>query len=198
MKQTKGRAEDALHATPRRCRRGHCPRWWHGSVAGHSHGEEGGRGTDRRRACFGAEIIIWPWKSRPASSPRITGEDGRCHRRRDPHPGREVAEHRLQRQHAETTSTCSREGIVDPTRVTKSALNNAASIASLMLTTEVMITKIDEDEPANKVQGSDPLRGLRRAWVPSAAPDSPKRGVVEPPEGSECSPRAPPLQTPGR
>jgi chaperonin GroEL len=37
-----------------------------------------------------------------------------------------------------------KEGIIDPTRVTKSALQNAASIAGLMLTTEVMITKIDE------------------------------------------------------
>jgi chaperonin GroEL len=45
-------------------------------------------------------------------------------------------------------------GIVDPTRVTRSALMNAASIAGLMLTTEVMITKIDEDEPGNKVQGA--------------------------------------------
>ncbi|HBI46102.1 MAG TPA: molecular chaperone GroEL, partial [Planctomycetales bacterium] len=45
-------------------------------------------------------------------------------------------------------------GIVDPTRVTKSALTNAASIAGLMLTTEVMITKIDEEEPANKVHGA--------------------------------------------
>ncbi len=45
-------------------------------------------------------------------------------------------------------------GIVDPTRVTRSALTNAASIAGLMLTTEVMITKIDEDEPGNKVQGA--------------------------------------------
>jgi chaperonin GroEL len=38
-------------------------------------------------------------------------------------------------------------GIVDPTKVVRSALQNAASIASLMLTTEVMITKIDDDEP---------------------------------------------------
>ena len=38
-------------------------------------------------------------------------------------------------------------GILDPTRVTRSALQNASSIASLMLTTEVMITKIDEEEP---------------------------------------------------
>ncbi len=45
-------------------------------------------------------------------------------------------------------------GIVDPTKVTRSALQNAASIASLMLTTEVMITKIDEDEKGNKVQGA--------------------------------------------
>ena len=45
-------------------------------------------------------------------------------------------------------------GIIDPTRVTKAALTNAASIAGLMLTTEVMITKIDDDEPGNKVSGS--------------------------------------------
>ena len=45
-------------------------------------------------------------------------------------------------------------GIVDPTKVTRSALLNAASIASLMLTTEVMITKIDDDEPRNKVAGA--------------------------------------------
>ncbi len=44
-------------------------------------------------------------------------------------------------------------GIVDPTKVTRSALQNAASIAGLMLTTEVMITKIEE-EPGNKVQGA--------------------------------------------
>ena len=45
-------------------------------------------------------------------------------------------------------------GVIDPTKVTRSALNNAASIAGLMLTTEVMITKIDEDEPKNKVAGA--------------------------------------------
>jgi chaperonin GroEL len=45
-------------------------------------------------------------------------------------------------------------GIVDPTKVTRSALQNAASIAGLMLTTEVMVTKIDEEEPKNKVAGA--------------------------------------------
>ncbi len=45
-------------------------------------------------------------------------------------------------------------GVIDPTRVTKSALMNAASIAGLMLTTEVMITKIDDEKGAEKVVGA--------------------------------------------
>jgi chaperonin GroEL len=45
-------------------------------------------------------------------------------------------------------------GIVDPTKVTRSALQNAASIAGLMLTTEVLVTKIDEEEPGSKVHGA--------------------------------------------
>ncbi len=47
-------------------------------------------------------------------------------------------------------------GIVDPTKVTRSALQNAASIAALMLTTEAMITNIkdDEKENARRVEGS--------------------------------------------
>ena len=45
-------------------------------------------------------------------------------------------------------------GILDPVRVTRNALQNAASIAGLMLTTEVMITKIDEDDKKSKVSGS--------------------------------------------
>jgi len=47
-------------------------------------------------------------------------------------------------------------GIVDPTKVTRSALQNAASIAALMLTTEAMITNIKDDEKENaaRVEGS--------------------------------------------
>jgi chaperonin GroEL len=48
-----------------------------------------------------------------------------------------------------------KQGIIDPTVVTRSALTNAASIAGLMLTTEVMITKVEEeDEKTNKVAGA--------------------------------------------
>ncbi|EZQ10300.1 MULTISPECIES: chaperonin GroEL [unclassified Acinetobacter] len=39
-------------------------------------------------------------------------------------------------------------GILDPAKVTRSALEHAASVAGLMLTTECMITEIPEDKPA--------------------------------------------------
>lgn len=38
-------------------------------------------------------------------------------------------------------------GIIDPTKVTRTALQNAASVASLMLTTEVMVADIPEEKP---------------------------------------------------
>ena len=45
-------------------------------------------------------------------------------------------------------------GVIDPTKVTRSALTNAASIAGLMLTTEVMITKLDEEDGKKAVTGA--------------------------------------------
>ncbi|MCR4862671.1 MAG: chaperonin GroEL [Ruminococcus sp.] len=39
-------------------------------------------------------------------------------------------------------------GIVDPTKVTRSALQNAASVASMVLTTESLVAEIKEDTPA--------------------------------------------------
>jgi chaperonin GroEL len=41
------------------------------------------------------------------------------------------------------------EGILDPTKVTRLALQNAASIAGLMLTTEVMVAEAPKDEHAH-------------------------------------------------
>lgn len=39
-------------------------------------------------------------------------------------------------------------GIVDPAKVTRSALENAASVASMLLTTEAAVVEIQEDKPA--------------------------------------------------
>jgi chaperonin GroEL len=42
-------------------------------------------------------------------------------------------------------------GIIDPTKVTRSALQNAASIAALMLTTSVMVAELPEEEKGPKM-----------------------------------------------
>ena len=39
-------------------------------------------------------------------------------------------------------------GILDPTKVTRTALHNAASVASLLLTTECMVAEAPKDEAA--------------------------------------------------
>jgi chaperonin GroEL len=44
-------------------------------------------------------------------------------------------------------------GIIDPTKVTRTALQNASSIAALMLTTEALVTEIPEKEPTPKMPG---------------------------------------------
>lgn len=44
-------------------------------------------------------------------------------------------------------------GIIDPTKVTRVALENAASVAGMLLTTECVITEIKKDEPAMPPMG---------------------------------------------
>jgi chaperonin GroEL len=39
-------------------------------------------------------------------------------------------------------------GIIDPTKVTRSALQNASSVAAMVLTTESLVTDIPQPEPA--------------------------------------------------
>ena len=52
-------------------------------------------------------------------------------------------------------------GIIDPTKVTRSALQNAASVAGLMLTTEVMITELpEEDKKMPAMPGGGGMEGM--------------------------------------
>jgi chaperonin GroEL len=51
-------------------------------------------------------------------------------------------------------------GIVDPTKVTRTALQNAASIAGLMITTECVITDIKEESPAPPMPGGGGMGGM--------------------------------------
>jgi len=51
-------------------------------------------------------------------------------------------------------------GIIDPKKVTRSALLNASSIASLMITTEAIITDVPEEEKAPGMPGGMPPGGM--------------------------------------
>jgi chaperonin GroEL len=153
MKQTKGRVEDALHATRAAVAEGIVP----------------GGGTALLRCVpiieafseklkgderIGAEII-----ARALSKPiRIIaencGEDGAVIADEVTSRGEKSLNIGYDANTGEYVDMF-KQGIIDPTVVTKSALTNAASIAGLMLTTEVMITKIEGDEKkSGKVSGA--------------------------------------------
>ena len=51
-------------------------------------------------------------------------------------------------------------GVIDPTKVTRTALQNASSIASLMLTTEAMVAEIPEKKPAPMPGGHGGPEGM--------------------------------------
>lgn len=55
-----------------------------------------------------------------------------------------------------------KEGIVDPTKVTRSALQNAASVAAMVLTTEATVTDLPKDDEANPQMagGGMPMGGM--------------------------------------
>ena len=66
-------------------------------------------------------------------------------------------------------------GVIDPTKVVRSALQNAASIASLLLTTEALVCEIPEDKAEPGMGGgmggraaecTEPVRRSIPVWGP--------------------------------
>ena len=51
-------------------------------------------------------------------------------------------------------------GIIDPTKVTRTALENAASVAGMILTTECALVDIKEDAPAMPPMGGGGMPGM--------------------------------------
>ncbi|MDI3514860.1 MAG: chaperonin GroEL [Rhodocyclaceae bacterium] len=51
-------------------------------------------------------------------------------------------------------------GVLDPTKVTRTALQNAASVAGLMLTTDCMVGELAEDKPAGGMPGMGGMGGM--------------------------------------
>src|SRR4029453_1317683 len=51
-------------------------------------------------------------------------------------------------------------GVIDPTKVARTALQNAASMAGLLLTTEAIVVEKKEDKPAPAAPGGGGMGGM--------------------------------------
>jgi chaperonin GroEL len=153
MKQTKGRVEDALHATRAAVAEGIVP----------------GGGTALIRCVpvvealaeklkgdekVGAEIVARALQKPLRTIAENCGQDGAVIAEEVAIRGEKNPAIGYNANTGEYVDMF-KAGIIDPLVVTKSALTNASSIAGLMLTTEVMVTKIEEDDKkSNKVAGA--------------------------------------------
>ncbi len=152
MKQTKGRVEDALHATRAAVAEGIVPGGGTAllrCVPVVEQLAEKLKGDER----IGAEIVSKALEKPVRTIAENCGKDGAViadevasRGEKNPNVGYDA--------NTDDYVDMFKAGIVDPTRVTRSALQNAASIAGLMLTTEVMVTKIDEDDKKSRVAGA--------------------------------------------
>jgi chaperonin GroEL len=152
MKQKKGRVEDALHATRAAVAEGILPGGGVALIRAVTPVKALVKSLDGDEK-MGAEIVARALEKPIRTLAENSGVDGavvadevRLRGEKSPNIG----------YNANTGEYVDmyKAGIVDPTKVTRSALQNAASIAGLMLTTEVLVTKIEEDEPASKVHGA--------------------------------------------
>ena len=51
-------------------------------------------------------------------------------------------------------------GVIDPTKVVRTALQNSASIASLLLTTEALVSEIPEEKQQASTTGAGGMGGM--------------------------------------
>jgi chaperonin GroEL len=152
MKQKKGRVEDALHATRAAVAEGILPGGGVALIRAIDAAEGSAKGM-RGDEKLGAEIVARALEKPIRTIAENSGIDGAVVADEVRQQGEKSPNIGYNANTGEYVDMF-KAGIVDPTKVTRSALQNAASIAGLMLTTEVMITKIDEDEPGGKVHGA--------------------------------------------
>src|SRR5436190_14994314 len=142
MKEKKARVEDAMHATKAAVEEGIVPG---GGVAliRTQKALEGMRGLDADEK-VGVQIVRRAIEEPLRQLANNAGAEGALIveevKKRKGNEGYDVAKG----EYVDLVKA----GIVDPTKVTRSALQNAASIAGLLLTTEALITEIPEKEKA--------------------------------------------------
>jgi chaperonin GroEL len=139
MKEKKARVEDALHATRAAVEEGIVP----GGGVALIRGQKALEGLKLKGdQAIGAEII-----RRAVEQPLRTLADNAGVE------GSIVVQEVKSRKGAEGYNVATgdytdllKAGVVDPTKVTRSALQNASSIAGLLLTTEAVVTELPEKE----------------------------------------------------
>jgi chaperonin GroEL len=142
MKEKKARVEDALHATRAAVEEGIVPG---GGVALLRAGIALQNLTLEGDEQFGVNIILRACEEPVRQIVRNCGTEGavvveKIKTSKDNNFGFNA--------YTETYEDLVKAGVIDPTKVTRTALQNAASIASLMLTTEAMICGVVEEADA--------------------------------------------------
>ena len=149
MKEKKARVEDALHALRAAVEEGILPGGGVALLRSHS-ALENARKNAKGDEKFGVEIVGRALDAPMRTIASNSGADGHV----------VVAEAKEQAANVGFNALTGefedmfKAGIIDPTKVTRCALQNAASIAGLMLTTETLITEVKEEEEAPKVEGA--------------------------------------------
>jgi len=149
MKQTKARMEDALHATRAAVEEGILPG---GGVALLRTIEAVKQVKARGDEKLGVEIVVRALEAPIRQIASNCGVDGSVVADEVLHKTKNIGYDANSGEYVDMF----KQGIIDPAKVVKNALNNAASIAGLMLTTQVLVTRTDDLEGGEKssVEGS--------------------------------------------
>jgi len=149
MKEKKARVEDALHATRAAVEEGIVPG---GGVAllraGNALSKLDVVGDEK----IGVEIVRRALQEPIRQLAENAGQEGSLVVERVLHEQRNIGYNVASDKYEDMMKA----GVIDPTKVTRNALQNAASIAGLMLTTEALVTEIPEKEKSAPAPGGGP------------------------------------------
>jgi chaperonin GroEL len=139
MKEKKARVEDALHATRAAVEEGIVPGGGTALIRAQANvGDLGLEGDEATGAGIVARAIEAPLRQLIANAGRESALIVEHVKKAKGNEGYNVATDKFE--------DLVKSGVVDPTKVTRTALQNAASISGLLLTTECLITDIPEKE----------------------------------------------------
>jgi chaperonin GroEL len=150
MKQKKARVEDALHATRAAVEEGILPG---GGVAllRCTEAVEKIRGSAKGDEKIGVNIVLHALGAPMKQIVDNCGIDGSVVADEVSRKGANIGYDANKGEYVDMYKA----GIIDPLKVVRSALSNAASIAALMLTTEAMVTSLDKDDKKkHRIEGS--------------------------------------------